>query len=550
MRLTLIPLLSLSSLTVARHTSPRHATFARDLSLSLSATLDISTGNAAHAEVVSTETGKTVYYDVVVSEGVANPDGGQERMVYLINGEFPAKTLYIDQGDDVEVNVHANTSEATTVHFHGISQQGTPWSDGVPGVSQKLIQPGGNFTYRWTAYQHGLFQGHAHQKQQQDDGLVFPIFIRPSADLERPFSQLAALAGGSDADVADMMAAEANTHVFSIMDWRHRTSEEVNAVWQSANVEPLCVDSVLINGQGAMVCPPMSELQTIADARGFGNITAKGCLAVTSPIVNPEGEGFSEDADMSLIPDDTWDTCNATGADRSLYTLEVDPCNGTWASFGIVNTGGLWELKFSIDEHPLYVYAIDGHYVNTTQPFDIISVPSGVRYQVMVKLDKDDGSAYTIRAAANVVPQVITGYGVLQYTDVPGRANSKENFAAPTEGYPALPQSSAAMDYTGAPIAISDIAEDAATELDPWTDAPPFPASPPLMESDGNITMVVLGMSRPNATTWAANSTGLQGPLYEESDLSSGPQCGSRLRKRCRTALALWLAAPSSTHTA
>ena len=24
-------------------------------------------------------------------------------MVYLINGEFPAKTLYLDQGDDVEV---------------------------------------------------------------------------------------------------------------------------------------------------------------------------------------------------------------------------------------------------------------------------------------------------------------------------------------------------------------------------------------------------------------------------------------------------------------
>ena len=44
------------------------------------------------------------------------------------------------------------------------------------------------------------------------------------------------------------------------------------------------------------------------------------------------------------------------GADRPLYTLEVDPSNGTWASFGVVNTGGLWEMKFSIDEHPLYVY--------------------------------------------------------------------------------------------------------------------------------------------------------------------------------------------------
>ncbi|KAL1739970.1 Cupredoxin, partial [Schizophyllum fasciatum] len=184
MRLSLLPLLSVSSLALARH--PRRASFARenhargllDLSLDLSASIDLFGSNHAEGEATPTETGKTVRYDVVVSEGLANPDGGKERMVYLINGEFPGKTLYLDQGDDVEMNVVANTSEPITIHFHGIDQQGTPWSDGVPGVSRKLIQPAANFTYRWNAHQYGLFQAHAHQKQQQDDGLVFPIFIR------------------------------------------------------------------------------------------------------------------------------------------------------------------------------------------------------------------------------------------------------------------------------------------------------------------------------------------------------------------------------------
>ncbi|KAL1738426.1 multicopper oxidase-domain-containing protein, partial [Schizophyllum fasciatum] len=243
------------------------------------------------------------------------------------------------------------------------------------------------------------------------------------------------------------------------------------------------------------------------------------CLAVTNPIVNPKAKGFAQDANMSVIPEDTWNTCNSTGVDNGLYTLEVDSSNGTWASFGVVNTGGLWEMKFSIDEHPLYVYAIDGTYVNTTRPFDIISIPSGVRFQFMVKLDKDAGSAYTIRSAANVVPQVITGYGILQYGgNSTANTSIKNTFAAPAQGYPALPQSSASMDYTGAPLGRNDTAKTPSAELDPWTDAPPFPARPPLTEADGNITMVVLGMNRPNSTTWAANSTGLKGPLYEDGN--------------------------------
>ncbi|TRM69923.1 Cupredoxin [Schizophyllum amplum] len=516
----LLPLLSLAPLAFAGHSFLRrsfgvdHAERARHLSrgLSLSADVDVDISAArisasADVDVSTTKVGGTLHYDVVVSEGVANPDGGKERMVYLINGHYPAKPLFLDQGDDVEIFVLVNISEAMTMHFHGIDQHGTPWSDGVPGISQKPIQPGGNFTYRWNAHQHGLYQAHAHRKAQLDDGLFFPIFIRPAVNTERPFAELAALAGGSALDVAGMIAAEANTHILRINDWRHRPSEELDGIWAASGIEPLCADSVLINGQGSMVCPPESQLQSISATRPYGDITAKGCLQLTNPIANPF------DGNISAMPEDMWKMCDATGVDNPLYTLEVNASNGSWASVGIVNTGGLWELAFSIDEHPLYVYAIDGQYVNTTKAFNILSVPSGVRYQAMIKLDKDAGSAYTIRAAANVVPQVLTGYGILQYT--PRMVtNSPNTFSSPADGYPALPPSTASMDYTGKPNTSSG----AATELDPWTDAPPFPAIPPLTEEDGNITLVVLDMSRANATTWAANHTGLAGVLYEDND--------------------------------
>jgi hypothetical protein len=70
-------------------------------------------------------------------------------MVFLINGKFPADQLDLEEGDDVEVcsffGMHAfadssvlyqivmknSASQAIALHFHGIDQEGTPWSDGV-----------------------------------------------------------------------------------------------------------------------------------------------------------------------------------------------------------------------------------------------------------------------------------------------------------------------------------------------------------------------------------------------------------------------------------
>ncbi|KAL1727350.1 Cupredoxin [Schizophyllum commune] len=524
-----LPLLSLAPLALAHHSvwSKRgHAEHAGHLSRSLldvdvevSASVGVSAGSSP-ATNGTTNAAQPKHIDIVVSEGVANPDGGKERMVYLINGDFPPKPLILDQGDDVEIVVTANISEATTVHFHGIDQRGSPWSDGVPGVSQKAIQPGGNFTYRWNAHQTGLYWAHAHRKQQQDDGLYFPIFIRPANDTERPFSKLAAVAGGDATDAAAMARAEANTTIVTINDWRHRPTEEVNALWEEAHIEPLCADSILINGRGSMVCPPMSELQSLASTRGFGNVTAKGCLPLSNEIANPFN-GKNED-----IPEDMWKTCNATSADRPLYTLEVDPEENGWASFAIVNVGGLWELKFSIDEHPLYVYAVDGQYVDATKSFDTISIPAGTRFQVMVKLDKDAGSSYTIRAAANVVPQMLTGYGILQYKG----AKQQNTFAPPAQGYPALPSSKPSMAYDSKPVAAdNNLNATSAPEFDPFVDGPPFPAKPPILQ--GNTTLVVLDMSRHNVTRWAANHTGLPGTLYEDHDPILWPEVYAEVKE-------------------
>jgi len=35
--------------------------------------------------------------------------------------------------------------------------QGTPWADGTPGLSQKPIEPGESFVYRFKAYPAGSY---------------------------------------------------------------------------------------------------------------------------------------------------------------------------------------------------------------------------------------------------------------------------------------------------------------------------------------------------------------------------------------------------------
>lgn len=55
---------------------------------------------------------------------------------------------------------------------------GTPWSDGTPGMSQKPIEMGQSFIYRFKASPAGTHWYHSHSRATVLDGLYGPIFIR------------------------------------------------------------------------------------------------------------------------------------------------------------------------------------------------------------------------------------------------------------------------------------------------------------------------------------------------------------------------------------
>ena len=118
-------------------------------------------------------------YDWTISRGVIAPDG-YERPVLLVNGAFPGPTIEANWGDTIQVTVHNNITgpeEGTSIHWHGFLQKGTPWEDGVPGVTQCPITPGKTFTYQFRASLYGTSWYHAHYSAQYAGGVVGPIVV-------------------------------------------------------------------------------------------------------------------------------------------------------------------------------------------------------------------------------------------------------------------------------------------------------------------------------------------------------------------------------------
>ncbi|MDQ2805291.1 MAG: multicopper oxidase family protein [Pseudomonadota bacterium] len=93
--------------------------------------------------------------------------GGEapETDVWAYNGVGPGPVLRLRQGTAFHAVVENQLAESTTVHWHGIRLPNA--MDGVPGLTQKTILPGGRFDYAFTPPDAGTFWYHSH-----DDSLV------------------------------------------------------------------------------------------------------------------------------------------------------------------------------------------------------------------------------------------------------------------------------------------------------------------------------------------------------------------------------------------
>ncbi|KAJ5939331.1 hypothetical protein N7466_002465 [Penicillium verhagenii] len=174
---------------------------------------------------------KTVTYDFNVTWVMANPDGLMERKVVGINNQWPLPPIEVDQGDRLIVNMYNGLGDkSTSIHWHGMFQNGTNGMDGPSMVTQCPIPPGSSYTYNFTIEQHGTYWYHCHTDNCYPDGYRQSLVVHDNSSYFN-----------------DMYDEE---YTLTMSDWYHRLVEDIApsfiSVTNPTGAEPL-PQSFLVN---------------------------------------------------------------------------------------------------------------------------------------------------------------------------------------------------------------------------------------------------------------------------------------------------------------
>ncbi|MEE9207780.1 MAG: multicopper oxidase family protein [Gemmatimonadota bacterium] len=103
---------------------------------------------------------------------------GRELVMLGFNGQIPGPLIEVDRQATVIVNLVNHTRWPATVHWHGVRLENR--YDGVPGVTQDPVPPGGSFIYKIHFPDAGIYWYHPHHREDvlQDLGLYGNMLVR------------------------------------------------------------------------------------------------------------------------------------------------------------------------------------------------------------------------------------------------------------------------------------------------------------------------------------------------------------------------------------
>lgn len=234
-------------------------------------------------------------YHWTIAEYDLNPDGVYRPMT-LINAMFPGPLIECNEGDEIVVHINNQGTNATSIHWHGLYQNGTNWMDGTVGITQCPIAPGHSFTYRFNVTgQTGTYWYHSHMAMQSSDGLVGPIVIHAKGE---EAEHLQKVAYGED-------------RVVLVSDHYYDISSTLLMQYLSPgneNDEPV-PQAALINGRGSRNCEDLPSRN-----------------------------------------------CSSVGVLDALFDLSME--HNT--RLRIINVGAFAEFQMQIDEHEFQLTEVDG----------------------------------------------------------------------------------------------------------------------------------------------------------------------------------------------
>lgn len=209
-------------------------------------------------------------------------------------------------------------------------------------------------------------------------------------------------------------------------------------------------------------------------------------LLGNSSILNPDA-----------LPPSVFEVCTPTQGSREVIQAPKDK---KWVALDIISTAGIGTFSFSIDEHSLWVYAVDGHYIEPLK-VDVLTVANGDRYSVFVELDKQGGN-YGIRVASLALAQLIDTTAVFSYDGYKGdHYEPHENIVS----------SSPHINRAGQPTS-PDVVVFSDTLMVSFP--PQYPATAPEISQTYIMT---LGNIK-NSYTWAINNTVFEHNILDDAE--------------------------------
>ncbi|RDB27747.1 Laccase-2 [Hypsizygus marmoreus] len=188
----------------------------------------------------------------IVNKQIA-PDGFTRSAVLAgstaEHAQFPGPLIQGSKGSRFLLNVIDSLTDntmlkSTSIHWHGIFQEGSSWADGPVGVTQCPIAPSHSFLYDFQApKQAGTFWYHSHLSTQYCDGLRGAFIVYDPMDPHMFRYDI-----------------DNESTVITLADWYHTPAP-------SAGLIP-SPDAILINGKGRFPGGPKSPLAVIQVVHG------------------------------------------------------------------------------------------------------------------------------------------------------------------------------------------------------------------------------------------------------------------------------------------
>ncbi len=124
--------------------------------------------------------GKTKIFHIVERQAPWTLLPGLTVMARTYNGVVPGPVLQVHQGDTVVIDYLNASDLPDTIHLHGIRDTNVDM-DGVPGISQPMVPPGGRYRYEFVANQPGTYIYHTHGTEAMlESGLYGAIVVLPT----------------------------------------------------------------------------------------------------------------------------------------------------------------------------------------------------------------------------------------------------------------------------------------------------------------------------------------------------------------------------------